>query len=129
MTDTQGLLLLTSVTTANQHDGWIASFLVLIVKALFPKIALIWADKGYRGLFVESALSLRINVAIIGQLAGQKGFVVQPRRWVVERTFAWLHNYRRLSKDYEEDTESAEAMIYAAMSHLMVRRLARLKAT
>lgn len=128
MTDTQGLLLVASVTTANQHDGWIASFLVLIVNALFPKITLIWADQGYRGLFVQVAQHLKITVTIMGQLAGQKGFVVQPRRWVVERTFAWLHNYRRLSKDYEEETESSEAMLYAAMTHLMVRRLARLKA-
>ncbi|MCD6291412.1 MAG: transposase, partial [Anaerolineae bacterium] len=50
---------------------------------------------------------------------------VLPRRWVVERTFAWLGKYRRLSKDYEYLTETSEAMIYAAMTHLMVRRLAR----
>ncbi|MCD6291590.1 MAG: transposase, partial [Anaerolineae bacterium] len=53
---------------------------------------------------------------------------VLPRRWVVERTFAWLGKYRRLSKDYEYLTETSEAMIYAAMTHLMVRRLARTRA-
>jgi len=53
-----------------------------------------------------------------------KGFQVLPRRWVVERTFAWLCRYRRLSKDYEVLTETSEAMIYAAMVHLLVRRLA-----
>ncbi|MHA2303609.1 MAG: IS5 family transposase [Candidatus Thorarchaeota archaeon] len=55
---------------------------------------------------------------------GVKGFQVLPRRWVVERTFAWLGDYRRLSKDYEVLTETSEAMIYAAMVRLMVRRLA-----
>lgn len=53
-----------------------------------------------------------------------KGFVVLPRRWVVERTFGWLNNYRRLSKDYEELTETSEAFIYLAMSHMMLHRLA-----
>lgn len=54
----------------------------------------------------------------------QKGFQVLPRRWVVERTFGWLNNYRRLSKDYEELPASSESLIYLAMSHIMVRRLA-----
>jgi putative transposase len=56
--------------------------------------------------------------------AGKKGFVVRPWLWIVERTFAWLGRYRRLSKDYEYLTETSEAMIYLAMIHLMVRRLA-----
>lgn len=127
VTDTQGLLLLVFVTVANKHDGFVASLMLLILRNLFPRLALIWADKGYRGFFVQIAERLGIDVTIIGQLTGQKGFIVQPRRWVVERTFAWLHNYRRLSKDYEENTDSSEAMIYAAMTHLMIRRLARLK--
>lgn len=55
----------------------------------------------------------------------QQGFVVLPRRWVVERTFAWLGNYRRLSKDYEVLPATSESMIYAAMVHVMLRRIAR----
>jgi len=58
-----------------------------------------------------------------------KGFQVLPRRWVVERTFGWLGRYRRLSKDYEGLTETSEAMIYAAMIHLMARHLARTHAS
>lgn len=57
-----------------------------------------------------------------------QGFVVLPRRWVVERTFAWLGRYRRLSKEYEQLPETSEAMIYAAMVHLMLKRLGRIPA-
>lgn len=119
--------MLVFVTPANEHDGFVASLMLLILRCLFPGLALIWADKGYRGFFVQVAERLGIDVTIISQLTGQKGFTVQARRWVVERTFAWLHNYRRLSKDYEEKIDRSEAMIYAAMTHLMIRRLARLK--
>jgi putative transposase len=62
---------------------------------------------------------------IVKRSADIKGFQVLPRRWVVERTFGWLGRYRRLSKDYEGLPETSEALIYAAMIHLMVRRLAR----
>lgn len=115
-----------AVTQANRHDGMTASAMILVLATLCPRLALIWADKAYRGTFVEQAADLDIEVEIVSD--ERQGFHIQKRRWVVERTFAWLHNYRRLSKDYEELTQSSEAMIYAAMSHLMVRRLARLKA-
>ena len=62
---------------------------------------------------------------IVRSEQNQVGFVVQKKRWIVERTFAWFNRYRRLSKDYEYLTQSSEAMIYIAMSNLMVRRLAR----
>jgi putative transposase len=62
---------------------------------------------------------------IIKRSDSQRGFVVLPRRWVVERTFGWLGRYRRLSKDYEELPRTSEAMVYGAMIHLMIRRLAR----
>ena len=65
-----------------------------------------------------------MTLQIVSKLAGQVGFVVQPRRWVVERTFAWLCRNRRLSKDYEELNEPSEAWIYAAMIQPMLRRLA-----
>lgn len=113
------------VTPANRHDGIIASVMIILLAVICPRLALIWADKAYRGTFVEQATDLEINVDIVSD--ERQGFHVQKRRWVVERTFAWLHNYRRLSKDYEELTESSEATIYVAMTHLMLRRLARLK--
>jgi len=114
-----------AVTPANYHDGVIASLMIILLAVLCPELALIWADKAYRGTFVDQAKQLGIEVDIVSD--ERQGFHVQKRRWVVERTFAWLHNYRRLSKDYEELASSSEAMIYASMTHLMVRRLARLK--
>lgn len=113
------------VTPANRHDGMMASVMIILLHVWCPSLALIWADKAYRGTFVDQAEQLAIDVDIVSD--ERQGFHVQKRRWVVERTFAWLHNYRRFSKDYEEDTDSPEAMIYAAMTHLMIRRLARLK--
>lgn len=83
-------------------------------------------DGGFEGkdfaqrIFNDTHLSLEV----VKRSDTAKGFVVLHRRWVVERTFAWLGNYRRLSKDYEFTVFSADAMIYAAMSHLMLRRLA-----
>lgn len=114
------------VTVANRHDGMIASLMIILLAVMCPQLALVWADKGYRGTFIEQAHKLDIEVEIVSDQ--RQGFHVQKRRWVVERTFAWLHNYRRLSKDYEELTTTSEAMIYGAMTHLMLRRLARLKA-
>jgi len=66
-----------------------------------------------------------VRIEVVRRAEGQKGFAVQPRRWVVERTFAWLGRSRRLAKDYERRLQSAEAFIKLAMIHLMLRRLAR----
>jgi transposase len=125
--DTEGLVIKAFVTEANYHDGTVASWLVGSVARACPRLAKIWADKNYRGLFVDAAKLLHIDVEIVCGQPGQVGFQVQPRRWVVERTFAWLSNYRRLSKDYEQWVSTSDAMIYASMSHLMLRRLARLR--
>ena len=97
----------------------------------FPRLRLIWADGGYGGQpMIDWVLALAGWVfAVITRPGDVQGFSVLPRRWVVERTFAGLGRYRRLSKDYEELTETSEAMIYAAMVRLMVRRLARHPAT
>ena len=125
--DTEGLVLKAFITEANYHDGTVASWLLDSVARACPRLAKIWADKGYRCLFVDCAKVLDIDVEIVGGQPGQIGFQVQPRRWVVERTFAWLSNYRRLSKDYEQWVYTSDAMIYVAMTHVMLRRLARLR--
>lgn len=126
--DTEGFVLKAFVTEANYHDGTVASWLLPGVARACPRLAKIWADKGYHGTFVASAETLDIDVEIVCREPDQIGFKVQARRWVVERTFAWLSNYRRLSKDYEQWVYTSDANIYAAMTHLMLRRLARLRA-
>src|SRR5579871_1143359 len=92
----------------------------------FPRLSLIWADNIYKGPLVRWVwCCFGWVLDIVKRNEQVKGFQVQKWRWVVERTFAWLGRYRRLSKDYEYKTETSETMIYMAMSFLMVRRLAR----
>ena len=87
---------------------------------------LIWADGGYAGKLVGWVKeSCQWILEIVKRNEVVKGFQVIPRRWVVERTLAWIGRYRRLSKDYESLTQTSETMIYAAMANLMLRRLAR----
>ena len=126
--DTEGFVIKAFVTEANYHDGTVAAWLLPGVARLCPRLKKIWVDKAYRGIFVECAEELDIDVEVVCREPDQMGFQVQARRWVVERTFAWLSNYRRLSKDYEQWVYTSDATIYAAMTHLMVRRLARLRA-
>jgi len=90
----------------------------------YPNLKLVWADGGYAGKLVKLVSALFAwTLQIIKRSDIARGFVVLPRRWVVERTFAWLGRYRRLSKDYEQLTESSEAMIYIAMIQIMLHRL------
>lgn len=98
----------------------------------FPRLVLVWADASYAGQLVAWVQRvqrvqrvLKLHVEIVSKQAGQRTFVVLPKRWIVERTFAWLGRYRRLSKDDEQNTRSSDAWIYLAMIHLMTRRLAR----
>jgi putative transposase len=126
--DTLGLVLKAFVTEANCHDGTVGTWLLPGLRKRFPRLSKLWADGTYAGEFVEQAGELDIDVEITTRLSDQPGFQVIPWRWVVERTLAWLGNYRRLSKDYEYWVYTSDAMIYAAMVHLMTRRLARLSA-
>lgn len=128
MVDTEGLLLKPFVSEAHYADGTVGQWLLPGLRERLPRLKKLWADGAYRGAFVEQAAELGIDVEITTRLSDQSGFQVIPRRWVVERTFAWLGNYRRLSKDYEYWVYTSDAMIYAAMVRIMVRRLARLRA-
>jgi len=87
-------------------------------------LRLLWVDGSYRGQLVEwVAHHMRFRLQVTLRPDGAKGFVLLPRRWVVERTLAWLNQSRRLSKDYERLPKSSEAMIYLSMTRLMLRRL------
>lgn len=95
-------------------------------KRRFPRLVLLWADASYGGRLLAWAKHvLGLTLEIVSKHTGQRTFVVLPKRWVVERTFGWFSRYRRLSKDYEQNTKSSEAWIYLAMIHLMSRRLAK----
>ncbi|MEP7285505.1 MAG: IS5 family transposase, partial [Chloroflexota bacterium] len=127
LVDTLGNLLKVVVTAANCADGTAAiALLKQLPKPLFKRLKRLWADGGYRGEFVAwmAKQFKKITVDITLRSDDQKGFVVIPWRWVVERTFAWLGNFRRLSKDYEYSCSSSESMIYLASIHRLLRRLA-----
>ncbi len=112
------------VHAANIQDRDGAKLVISKLKERFPRLKLIWADGGYAGQLVGWVKEFGTWVLeIVKRSDDVRGFVVLPHRWVVERTFAWLGKYRRLSKDYEALPETSESLIYAAMIHVMLRRL------
>jgi len=119
--------MVAQVTGANVQDHHQLYALVAEGRARSTRLKKVWLDEGYQSHDVADAIheKLEVDVEIVPKPAGQKGFSVLPRRWVVERTFAWIVRYRRMSKDYEYRVETSQAMIYLAMSRLMLRRLAR----
>jgi putative transposase len=125
LVDTLGLLLAVVVTAASVSDPAGTRLLFQRLSGSCKKLRRIWVDGTYRGQLLEWVL-LHCTFLLQPVLRSDdhKGFVVLPRRWVVERTFAWLTQCRRLSKDYEVLPESSEAWIYLAMTRLMIRRLA-----
>ena len=126
--DTLGLLLVVVVHCAGIQDSQGAELVCAQLQGRFPRLRLIWADGAYAAYGNQLALWMLAFAGWVLEVVKRpdkaKGFVVLPRRWVVERTLAWLSKYRRLSKDYEETPQSSEAWIRIAMIHLMVRRLA-----
>ena len=126
MVDTLGLLLGVMVTAADIGDRAAAQVLLRQVADAHHRLALVWADGGYTGSLVEHCLAaLALVLAIVKRSDDMRGFVVLPKRWIVERLFAHLMRTRRLARDYERRTTSAEAMVYWSMTLLMTRRLAR----
>jgi putative transposase len=125
LVDTLGLLLAVVVTSAALSDPAGAKLLFKRLGGACKKLRRIWVDGTYRGHLLEWViLHCRFRLQPVLRSEEQKGFVVLPRRWVVERTFAWITQCRRLGKDYEVLVQSSQAMIYIAMTRLMVRRLA-----
>lgn len=128
--DTCGLLLAVLVTAAGVQDRDGARPLLWALRACFPTIRLVWADSGYAGRLVDWAGDLlNLNLKIVRKLTDQVGFIVQHRRWVVERTFSWINRCRRTVRDYERLPEHHAAMVQWAMLIIMTRRLARYQAT
>src|SRR5262249_32146282 len=124
LVDTLGLIWAVAVTTANVSDKAGAKLVLGQVRGLLPRLRVLWADSNYGGQFpgwVKAVCGWVL--VVVAKLLGQTTFVVLPKRWIVERTFAWLVRYRWLGKDYEYLPASSEAMIYLAMIHRMVRRL------
>jgi transposase len=139
LVDPQGTLLKNKVHAADIHDRAGAELLLSGLQRRFPAIELMWADTGYRGLtdWLRRALGWRLLIPQhwwtggvwirIGSAPPQRpsGFQVLARRWVVERTIAWLATNRRLTKDYERLVETGEMLLYLAMCRILLRRLAR----
>ncbi|GAA2605497.1 IS5 family transposase [Streptomyces axinellae] len=124
--DALGLLLGVMVTAADTGDRAAAKVLLAQVADAHHRLELVWADGGYTGSLVEHCLAaFALVLAIVKRSDDTRGFVVLPKRWIVERLFAHLMRSRRLVRDFERRTTSAEAMVYWSMTMVMTRRLVR----
>jgi putative transposase len=138
--DTMGLVLTAVVHPADLHDREGGKLVLNTLGGRFPRLRHVWADQGYAGAFRQWAKTTtgiavevvypwwrqlkRYDPELLEVMGYQPGFNVLPRRWVVERTFAWLGRYRRLSKDDERLPSTSEALVYLAGIRLLLRRLA-----
>ena len=126
LVDTLGLLLVLVVHTADIQDRDRLALVCRRLRRRCPWLRLIFADGGYQGETAACAAAQEgLRLTIVTREPGTRGFAVLPRRWVVERTFAWLGRDRRLAKDFETTVTSAVTMAYLASVQLLVRRLAR----
>jgi putative transposase len=123
--DTLGLVWALVITPASVQDaaGGKEALIEFRRQVKFPRV--IWVDAAYRAVVSWALVLWWWTVEVVGAAKDQRGFVVQPKRWIVERTFGWLNRSRRLSKDYERTIESSKAFVQVAMIHLMVRRINR----
>lgn len=128
--DTLGLLLAVVVTSAALDDAAAApQVLAQLDRQHFPRLEVVWADSKYHNYRLYDWLEsrqrqLRWRLEIVSRPKDAKGFVLLPKRWVVERSFAWLGRSRRLSKDYERRTDSSECMVRISGMHLILKRMA-----
>jgi putative transposase len=126
--DSLGLLLAVAVTAGNVDDGQAAPLVLAQVPSRdYPRLRVVWGDGKYHNyalyIWVRENRCL-YDVAVVNRPADAEGFVLLPKRWVVERTFAWLGRYRRLSKDYERLASTSAAMVKISGIHHLLRRLA-----
>ena len=127
--DTFGLLMMVIVTAANLNDRKGATLVLKkfnLIRDRFPRLSTIWVDRGDNGkVFILAILHTFFwCLLVVVHLAGQKGFVVQQKRWVVERSFAWFSRFRRLNRDYGLLPETSEAFFYVGLIQILLKRLA-----
>jgi putative transposase len=121
--DTQGNVLDVVISPANITDAEGGTYSLSNIASTHPNIVKAWADHAYVGIIADMRALYGIELEIVTQLADQHTFIPLPRRWVVERSLAWISNYRRLVKDYERRPEISVSYILLASIHVMLRRL------
>jgi transposase len=119
--DAAGRLLCACVSPADMHDSRAAPHLLRASRRCWPFVEKIWADSAYRGERVGAATPIQIE--IVTGPANQRGFLGQKRRWVVERTIAWIGRNRRLARDYERLASTALAFIFLAAAWVLINRI------
>ena len=117
------MILKTFVTAANLNDREGLHGILALSGGLFPRLKKIWADAGYSGREMERIIQVTSGIQLEITKRAEQHFFVTPRRWVVERSIAWINRNRRLSKDYEYRTTTSESMVYMAGIRLMLRRI------
>ena len=124
--DTLGHLLALKVTPANEQDrAQVAELVVALQEVSGENVEVAFVDQGYTGEKpAEDAARSGVRLEVVKHHEAKRGFVLLPRRWVVERTFGWLMRQRRLVRDYETTETSAQAWVYLAMLRIQLRRLA-----
>lgn len=126
LTDTLGFLITAVVHSARLYDGVGAKQVCAMTKARGITLKKVWADQTYRGVLGPwMATNGMGELEIVERLVGQQGFQVQPKRWVVERTHAWLSGNRQLSREYDHNPRHSESWLYLASIRLLGRRLAK----
>ncbi len=130
LVDTIGNVLLVWVTSADTPEREGAQLLLWRQRTKLPRLQLIWADRGYDGEALRAWVQdeLGCELEIVHPPAGQRGFQVHQRRWIVEQTFGCLSRCRRLSKDYEHSCRYSESWVYLASIHRMLNRFDRIPA-
>ncbi len=124
--DTRGLPLMVMVTSADLHDSAAAKEVLFRLRLTRPEITILWADRAYAGKLVTWAKKhLNLTIKTVARPKDSSGFVLLPRRWVVERSLAWMMNARRHARDYERLVQHSETLITWAAITLMTRRITR----
>ena len=122
--DTDGRLLMLNLTPADLSDSAGAQLILDAIRKRWPWVKHLFADGAYdRTQLMDKAAFLDFVIEVVRRIDGESGFKVLPRRWVVERTFAWFTRWRRLVRDYEQRLDVSEAMIHVAMGSLLLRRI------